>query len=372
MKKNVRKIIQVAKPYIDSGDIKTVSDVLKSGLLSLGPKYSEFEKLVTHYAKVKYAVAVSSGTAGLHLAVKALGLGLGDEVITSPFSFIASSNCLLYENVKPVFVDIEEDTFNIDPHKIESAITKRTKAILVVHIFGQTADMNPIMAVARKYNLAIIEDACESLGAKYRGKWAGSFGDVGVYAFYPNKQMTTGEGGMLVTKSKRIYQLCNSLRNQGRSENREWLNHVRLGYNYRMDEMSAALGTTQLKKLDWMIREKRKIAEYYDMKLRSISNIITPKIGIGRTHSWFVYVIRILNRNRNQIINKLSKMGIQTKPYIPTIHLQPFMKKMYGFKKNDFPIAEKISSQTLALPFYIGLNKAEITYICDKIKPLIS
>jgi len=363
--------IPAAKPYIDDLDRKGVDEVLKSGILALGPNLKKFEEDFSNYLGVKYACAVSSGTAGLHVAVKSLGLKKDDEVITSPFSFIASSNCLLYENVKPVFVDIDEETFNMDPEKIEKAITKKTKTILVVHIFGQSAQMDPIIRLAEKYKLKIIEDSCESVGSNYKKSKTGTLGDVSVFAFYPNKQMTTGEGGIITTNRKDIYELSLSLRNQGRNLNSDWLTHDRLGYNYRMDEMSASLGVTQLKKLDWMIEEKAKIAFLYNKYLSNIKSIILPKTTKGNTHSWFVYVIRITNGKRNQTMNALLKRGIQTKAYLPVIHLQPFMKKEFGYRKGDFPISEKVSSETLALPLYIGLKDEDIKIVCDKIKKLI-
>lgn len=369
--------IQIAKPYIDESDKKAVLDVLESGWLSLGPKYKQFEKDIADYVGTKYACAVSSGTAGLHLSVVALGLKEGDEVITSPFSFVASSNCLLYEKVKPVFVDIEEETFNLDPDKIKAAITKKTKAILVVHIFGQPARMDKIMKIAKKYHLKVIEDSCESLGAKFQNKMTGTFGDIGVYSFYPNKQMTTGEGAVIVTNSKKLYELCDSLRNQGRGlretkkgKDWDWLMSERMGYNYRMDEMSASLGVTQLNKIEWMITQRRKLSALYDEALRDISLIQTPSVGKDRTHTWFVYVVRIGNNKRDYVMSELIKKGIQVRPYLPVIHLQFFMKKMFGFKKGDFPVAENISSQTLALPFYIGLAIDDVEYIANTIKSL--
>lgn len=362
--------IQIAKPYIDKDDIEGVVEVLKSGWLSLGPKLKKFEDNFAKYVGTKYACAVSSGTAALHLGVRALDLNPGDEVITSPFSFVASSNCLIYEGVKPVFVDIEESTFNIDPSKIERAITNKTKAILPVHIFGQSADMEPIMKIAKKYNLKILEDACESLGSIYKDKMTGTMGDIGTYAFYPNKQMTTGEGGMIVTNSKKLYELCASMRNQGRSRGDEWLVHERLGYNYRMDEMSASLGITQLNKINWMIEEKRKIASWYNRALSSIKGVEIPPIGPNRTHSYFVYVIRVKNK-RDYLMKSLGKIGIQTKPYLSVIHLQPFMRKMFRFRKGNFPIAEKVAEETLALPIYIGLTIKDIEYISDKIKEIL-
>lgn len=362
--------IPIARPYIDDGDRHEVMSVLKSHTLSQGPYLLEFEKNFAKFVGSSGGCAVSSGTAGLHLAVKALGIGDGDEVITSPFSFVASSNCLLYERAIPVFVDIEETTFNIDQKKIEAAITKKTKAILVVDIFGQTAQMDKITEIARKHNLKIIEDACESLGAKYKGKDAGTFGDVGVFAFYPNKQMTTGEGGMIVSNSENLLGLVKSLRNQGRSEGDRWLESEILGFNYRLDEMSAALGVSQLKKLPFMIEGRIRVAESYNQGLAGVDWIKTPGIGSDRTHTWFVYVIRVGNGKRDILIKRLAEKGIQTRNYLPSIHLQPFMKKVFGFKKGDFPICEKISSETLALPIFVGLSSKDIKYVCDEIKKI--
>lgn len=362
------KPIPIAKPFIDKADIAGVVRVLKSGRLSLGPCLSKFESDFASYVGAKYACAVSSGTAGLHLVVKALGLKSGDEVITSPFSFIASSNCLLYEGVRPVFIDIDESTFNLDPQKIEQAITSKTKAILVVHIFGQSADMDAITRLAKKYNLSIIEDACESIGATYGGKFTGTFGEAGVFAFYPNKQMTTGEGGMLVTESKDLHERFLALRNQGRAPDMQKVDHLTLGYNYRMDEMSAALGSSQLKKVNRFIKEHGEIAGWYSKFLSTIPGVITPLVAKNRTHSWFVYVIRVTNGTRNQLQQKLLKMGIQTKVYLPSIHLQPFMREHFDYKEGDFPIAEKVSSEALALPLFIGLKRQEVKRISEAIR----
>lgn len=364
--------IPLAKPYIDKEDRYGVDEVLRSGILSLGPRLKRFEQDFANYLGVKYACAVSSGTAGLHIAVKALGLKKGDEVITSPFSFIASSNCLLYEGVRPVLVDIEENTFNIDPKKIKKAITKRTKAILVVHVFGQSADMDPIIKIARKYKLKIIEDACESLGSSYKGKKTGTLGNVSVFAFYPNKQMTTGEGGMLTTNDNKIYELALSLRNQGRSLKNNRIVHERLGYNYRMDEMSASLGVTQLKKLDWMIKERKKIANLYFKHLSKIKNIIPPIIANYNSSSWFVYVIRITNGKKDKVMKYLINKGIETKNYLPPIHLQSFMKKWFGYKIGDYPITEKVASETLALPLFIGLKESDIKLVSQTLQNALS
>lgn len=357
--------IPVAKPFLDDADRVGVMEVLHSSTLALGPQMIAFEKAIAAYTGAKYAYAVSNGTCGLHLAVRALGLHDGDEVITSPFSFIASSNCLLYERAVPIFADIDEVTYNLTPEAVEAKITSKTKAILAVHIFGQPAEVERLRQIARQHNLALIEDACESLGSTYNGAMSGTLGDIGVYAFYPNKQMTTGEGGMIVTNDEVLGKLCNSLRNQGRNLEGDWLVHERLGYNYRMDEMSAALGVSQLKKLDWMIAEKRKIAHWYAEALLDATNILAPQVGPNRTHTWFVYVVRILNGKRDEAQQAMAKAGIQTKPYLPVIHLQPFMRTQFGYAPGALPVAEKVASQTLALPFYIGLTQEEVHYIVD-------
>ncbi len=362
------KFIPLAKPYIDKEDIDAVSSAMKSGQLSCGPFLSKFELRFSSYLGIKYACAVSSGTAGLHMAVKAVGLKKGDEVITTSFSFIASSNCLLYEGIKPVFVDIDERTFNIDSKKIERAITKKTRAILVVHIFGQPADMESIMKIAKKHNLKVIEDACESIGAKYKESFSGTIGDVGVFGFYPNKQITTGEGGMIVTNSKKIYEDCCAYRNQGRKKNLSELKHDVLGYNYRMDEMSAALGFSQINKFNKILKKRKEIARIYNLELENIPYIILPVVLEKRTHSFFVYVIRITNGKRDFIQKKLTEKGIQSKKYLPEIHLQPFMKKIFKYKKGLLPITERVSSQTLALPLFYDLCEKNIKKITGIIK----
>lgn len=364
----------LAKPNIGLEEERAVTEVLTSGILSIGPKVIEFERQLAKKLKVKYACAVSSGTAGLHLALIAAGIRAGDEVITTPFSFVASANSILYVGAKPVFVDINPFTYNLDHSKIEEKITPKTKAILVVHIFGQPSEMSQIVKIAHKHKLKIIEDACEAISAQHRGIMIGGFGEVAVLAFYPNKQITTGEGGMVITNNKRIYNLCCSLRNQGRSPDMRWLDHERLGYNYRMDEMSATLGLAQLKKLDFVIKERRKIASWYTKYLFQHGDIIqTPQIAEGNTHTWFVYVIKILNKEvlRDEIIKKLQNSGISTKPYLPSIHLFSFYKNKYGYKKGDFPVSEEVSNYSLAIPFYIGLREKDVIYIVDKIVSLI-
>jgi perosamine synthetase len=363
------KTYPVSSPAIGPEEERAVLDVLRSGYLALGPKLHEFEENFAKAIGTKYACAVNSGTSGLHLSMIAAGIGEGDEVITSPFSFIASSNAALYVGAKPVFVDVDLKTFNMDPARIEAAITEKTKAILVVHIFGQTCDMDPIMEIAKRRNLIVIEDACESVLASYREKKAGTFGQSAVFAFYPNKQMTTGEGGMLVTDEKRVYKLCKSLANQGRAENMQWLDHQYLGYNYRMDEMSAALGVEQLKKLPSFIATRKQIAEWYNEAFAtSGTDIVTPFVLPENDHTYFVYVVLLPERSdRDRMIGFLKEHGVMSKPYLPSIHLFQFYRERFGYKEGDFPMSETVSRRSLALPIYIGLTQEDIREMVARI-----
>jgi perosamine synthetase len=363
-------MIPIAKPHIDEKDIEGVKKVLESGMLSLGPKLSEFEEKFAEFIGTKYAIAVSSGTSGLHLCMKALNLKEDDEIITSPFSFISSSNCILYEKAKPVFVDINEQTKNIDPEQIEKAITPKTKAILPVHIFGEPCDMESIIKIAEKYKIPVIEDACEAIGTIYNGKKVGSFGLASVFAFYANKQMTTGEGGIVCTNNEMVYNLCKSLRNQGRAEDMQWLDHNKLGFNYRLNDLSCSLGITQLQKIDFLIKEKEVLAKKYNEILLDIPNIKLPKETEHK--SWFVYTINLDQKyNRDKIIKEMQKRGIATKPYLPSIHLQKFYRDTFNYKEGDFPVSEKISNTSLALPFFIGLKDDEINYIKQNLKEVL-
>jgi len=364
------KTYPASRPFISNKDRASVAQVLQTNFLSLGPKYREFEKRFAKRIGTRYAVSVSSGTAGLHLALLAAGIKSGDEVITTPFSFIASANAIVYTGAKPVFCDVEIGSGNIDPKNIENKITPRTKALLIVHIFGQPANMKKIMLIAKKHKLKVIEDACESIDAKHHGRKVGTFGESAVFAFYPNKQMTTGEGGMIVTNSLKIYELCASLRNQGRSKSDKWLQHRNLGYNYRMDELSAALGISQLSQLTSFIEKRKQIATWYSNYFKKyFETVQIPIIDPHNTHTWFVYVIRLKSPkiNRDKLIERLEKKGIYTKPYLPSIHLSPYYIKKYHYKKGIFPISEKISKSSLALPLYIQLNKNDVAYIVKKI-----
>ncbi len=368
--------IPLSKPDINGADRKAVIEVLKTPYLSLGKKYVEFQNEVSKFAGVKYAVATNSGTSALHLIVKALGIKKGDEVITTPFSFIASSNCILYEGATPVFVDIDEKTLNIDVSKIEEKITKKTKAILAVDVFSQPADWDALKKIAKKYNLFLIEDSAEALGSEYKGKKCGSFGDAAVFAFYPNKVITTGEGGAVLTDNKNIADVCRSMANQGREPKGEkWLSHIRLGYNYRLDEMSAALGLAQIKRIKEIIKKRNKVAKLYGQKLKSIKEIETPFVNPGNKLSWFVYVVklpkRLVGNKRDNIIKEMEKVGIQCNYYFQSIHLQPFYKKEFGYKLGDYPVCEDISGRTLALPFFNDLKEKEIDFVVKSLATLL-
>lgn len=377
MKNRINKLptdfVPLGPPYITVDEQKAVNRVLKSGILGLGPYLLNFEKIVAKFVGTKYAVATSSGTAGLHTSLVAAGIKSGDEVITSPFSFVASANSILYVGAKPVFADIDPVTLNIDPGKIERAITKKTKAILPVHIFGYPADYDKILAIARKYNLKIVEDACESLGAVYRNKKVGNFGNLSVFAFYPNKQITTGEGGVIVTNNKEEYLLLKSLVNQGRSDDGQWLAHDKLGFNYRMDEMSAAVGFEQMRKINQILNARRKVALAYNKILRGLDKVRTlVDRDENCRRSWQTYVI-VLDKglNRNKIMGALNSKKIQSKPYLPSIHLQPYYRETFGYKKGAFPISESISESSLALPIYVGMDQKTILRVCDSLKEIV-
>ncbi|AVX21679.1 MULTISPECIES: DegT/DnrJ/EryC1/StrS aminotransferase family protein [Carboxydocella] len=364
--------IPLSAPDITEREIDMVVEVLRSGQLALGPRMIEFETRMAEYTGVKHAIAVNSGTSGLHLAVRALGIQEGDEVITTPFSFVASANCLLFERARPVFVDIEPETYNLDPNKIEAAITEKTRAILPVHVFGQCCEMDRIREIAAKYNLTIIEDACEAIGAEYKGRKAGSFGEAAVFAFYPNKQMTTGEGGIIVTDRDDIAELCRSMRNQGRGKEGRWLIHERLGYNYRMDEMSCALGLAQLSRIEEIMAKREKVAQEYNMRLKELDEIKIPEVKPENKISWFVYVITLAeNINRELFMHELQAEGVACRAYFEPIHLQPFYCETFGYRKGDFPVCEKIASKTVALPFHNNLSETEIDYVVNVIKKAI-
>jgi perosamine synthetase len=343
--------------------------------LSLGPKLREFEAAFCAYTGARFATAVSSGTAALHLAVKALGIGPGDEVITTPFSFVASANCMLFEQAVPVFVDIDPVTFNLNPEFIEELITPRTKAILPVHVFGRPADMDAILDIARRHGLRVIEDACEALGARWKGRQVGTLGDAGAFAFYPNKQMTTGEGGMLVTDDPDLDRMFKSLRNQGRDDSGAWLQHARLGFNYRLSDINCALGVSQLARIEGMLQSRREVAEEYRRHLSNIEQLELPVYDIpGADVSWFVYVVRLMAGDqafRDQVLESLRSEGIACSNYFSPIHLQPYFQEL-GYRAGDFPVTEAVASSTVALPFHNKLQTDEIRRVNQALQTALS
>ena len=368
--------IPLAAPDIREADRAAVLEVLDSGALSLGPKLPAFEEAVARIVKSRYAVAVNSGTSALHLCVKAAGISDGDEVITSPFSFVASANCILFERAKPVFVDVDPVTYNIDASRIEAAITPRTKAILPVHVFGRPCALDDVTYIAQKRGLTIIEDACEAIGAKYHGAPVGTSGQTGVFAFYPNKQLTTGEGGVLVTDDLSIANQCRSWRNQGRADSDGWLEHDSLGYNYRLSDINCALGITQLARLDEVIAARAQVAQFYDEALREIPEVIAPRLTEpDAVISWFVYVVRLsdeFNRgDRDRVIAELKRQGIGARNYFPPIHLQPLYQRMFGYRAGSFPVTEHIADRTIALPFFNHLTQGEVQTVCLSLRNAI-
>ena len=367
--------IPLARPDITPAEIDAVVAVMKTPHLSLGPKLAEFEAAFARYCGTRYAVAISSGTSALHLCMAAIGIRPGDEVISTPFSFVASSNCILFEGGRPVFVDIDPDTWNIDPARIEAAVTPRTRAIIPVDVFGQPADMDPILAVARKHGLRVVEDSCEALGARYHGRRAGALGDVGVFGFYPNKQITTGEGGMIVTNDEPIARVARSMRNQGRGEGAGWLTHERLGYNFRLSDINCALGLAQLRRIDEILARRARVAEMYLQRLAGDDRLRTQKIIPGVEMSWFVFVVRLADRyaeaDRDRIMGELRARNIGCNRYFTPIHLQPYMRERFGFKPGDFPVCEAVAARTIALPFYGTMTEAEVDAVWDALKSLL-
>jgi perosamine synthetase len=360
--------IPLSSPDITEQDVRFVLPVIRSGRLSIGPRLEAFEAAVAGRAARKHGVGVNSGTSGLHLCVRALGVGEGDEVVTTPFSFIATTNCLLFERVRPVFADIDPVSYNVDPAALEAAITPRTKAILPVEVFGNTAHFDVYERIAAKRGLAMIEDCCEALGGFLDKRPAGSFGDCGVFAFYPNKQITTGEGGIIVTDDGRIADLCRSMRNQGR-DTAAWLSHARLGYNYRLSEISAALGEAQMKRLDDILAKRRVAAELYNRALAEVEEIHLPPMTQPQQASWFVYVIRLADRfsqaDRDAVTDRLHKAGIGCSPYFVPIHLQPYVTELLGTKAGDFPVTERVAARTIALPFFADLSERQVRRVKD-------
>ena len=367
----MRREIALARPNITQAEIDAVTAVLRTPNLSLGPKLGEFERAFASYCGTAEAVACSSGTAALHLLMAAIGVGPNDEVITTPFSFIASANCILFENAKPVFVDIDARTWNIDPSLIEGAVTEHTRAIIAVDVFGQVADLDPILATARSHGLSVIEDSCEALGSRYKGRRAGGIADAGVFGFYPNKQITTGEGGMITTDNAEWASLMRSLRNQGRDDAGGWLSHSRLGYNYRLSEIPCALGLAQLNRIDEIIEARSTVADMYHRRLADEPRVQLQHVDPSVQMSHFVFVVRLADSYegsyRDVVLRRLRGLGIGCSNYFAPIHLQPFYVDRFGYRRGDFPVCEALAERTLALPFHHELTEADVDDICKEL-----
>jgi len=349
--------VPLSGPYLGEREEELVLEVLRSGRLSLGPAIDRFEELLAERVGAPYAAAVSSGTTGLHLLCIAAGLGPGDEVITSPYSFAASANCFVYEGGIPVFADVDRRTLNLDPAAVEAAVTERTKAIVAVDIYGYPCELDELRAIADRHGLALIEDSCEALGADYRGATIGSHGSPCVFAFYPNKQITTGEGGIVTTHSEQEWHLIRSLRNQGRPEPGGWLEHVRLGFNYRLSDIAAALGIGQLERLDEILALRSEGASRYAALLRGVEGLELPCADdAAHRRSWFVLFPDTAARERATAA--FEREGIGFNRYLPSIHLQPYMRERFGFREGLCPVSEDVSSRSLALPFFTGIDPA--------------
>lgn len=383
----------MSSPDLTEAERQAVAEVLRTPHLSLGGELLAFEQAFCRYSGAKHAIGVSSGTAGLHLCVRAAGISAGDWVITTPFSFVASANVLLYEGAVPIFVDVEPVGGNLDPQWVAQAardLTEggpaqrawlprrgvtggRLKAILAVDVFGQPADMDALSATAQAYGLRLIEDACEALGAEYKGRKAGRLGEMGVYAFYPNKQITTGEGGVIVTDDERAATLMRALRNQGRAPGDTWLQHTHLGYNYRLDEMSAALGRVQMLRLEELLAKRQRVADWYRERLSDLAEIELPSLLPTTTRpSWFVYVIRLApSINRQQVATALEERGIPVRPYFLPIHLQPYMVERFGFRPGDFPVTEDLGRRGLALPFSSVMSEDQVDLVCHELRQVL-
>jgi perosamine synthetase len=371
---NAMSSIPLSQPDIAPADIEAVIEVLQGSTLSIGPKIEEFEKGCAKIAGRRHGVGISSGTAGLHAVMVAAGIKAGDEVITTPFSFVASANCILYCGAKPVFADIDPRTLNLDPDKAAAAITPKTKAIVAVEAFGNPVGMIELEQVAQKNELILIEDACEGFGGQFAKRPVGSFGRAAVFGFYPNKQITTGEGGMIVTDDDIFADLCRSLRNQGR-DGMNWLAHARLGYNYRLSEISAALGVAQIARLDDILENRRRVAQAYMERLMTNRYLILPTLMDDTHMSWFVFVVRLNDLfesgDRDQIIRDLRAQGIGCSNYFPPIHLQPYIQQMMGTKAGDMPICEYVAARTLALPFFTRMTGRQVERVCDELESVL-
>ena len=368
--------IPLSRPWLDEREEELVLEVLRSGRLSLGPWIDRFEEQIAERVGAPYAAALSSGTAGLHLLCKIAGLGPGDEVITSPLSFVSSANCFIVEGATPVFADVDPLTLNLDPDAVEAAVTDRTRGIVAVDMFGAPCELDELRAIADRHGLALIEDACESLGAEYRGRPLGAHGPSAVFAFYPNKQMATGEGGVVTTHSEEEWQLLKSLRNQGRSYDMDggWFHHVRVGLNYRWTDVQAAIGLAQLEKLDRILELRAAAAQRYTELLQDAEGVETPAADdADHRRSWFVYVVKLdAGLDRAGVMDSLRREGISTAEYVPCIHLQPYMREQFGFAEGLCPVAEETAERTFALPFFTQIEPGDQERVVEVLRTAVA
>jgi perosamine synthetase len=361
-------LIPLAQPVLGDAEERLVVEVLRSGELSLGPRVVEFERLFAEFVGCPHACAVSSGTAGLHLALRAVGVGDGDEVITSPLSFVASANTALYERARPVFADIDPVTLNLDPQAAEAAVTERTRALLPVHIFGYPAEMVAFEGIAARHGLGVVEDACEALGAFYAdGIPVGGRGNPAVFGFYANKQLTTGEGGMVALGDEVLKVRIDSERNQGRASDMGWLDHDRLGFNYRLSDIACAVGIAQLERLEGLLVDRARVAALYREALSGIEGLELPCADrAGERRGWFVFVVQLPREvDRDATARRLAELGVQSKPYLPAIHLMSFYRERFGHREGEFPVCEDIAARSLALPFFPGLSEGQVERVAQ-------
>jgi perosamine synthetase len=371
--KQETRVVPLSLPFVDEREEELVLEVLRSGRLSLGPTIDRFEEAFAQAVGAPYAAAMSSGTAGLHLLAHIAGVGPGDEVITTPYSFAASANCFIYEGAIPVFADVDPHTLNVDPAAVEAAITERTRAIVAVDIFGYPCELEPLAELADRHGLTLIDDACEALGAEYKGKRVGSQGPSAVFAFYPNKQITTGEGGVVTTHSEEEWLLLKSLRNQGRADDGGWLEHARLGFNYRLDDIRSAIGIAQLEKLDRILELRAAAAARYADLLSGLDGVEAPLADDpDHRRSWFVYVVKLAPElNRDLVMAALEGERIKTARYLPCIHLQQYMRERFGFAEGLCPVAEDASRRTMALPFFTAIEAADQERVVESLRAAV-
>lgn len=364
--------IPLARPVIGERERELVDEVLRSGQLSLGPMVERFERAWAQRIGARNAVATSSGTAGLHLCLHALELSPGDEVITSSFSFVASANAVLFTGATPVFVDVDPLTFNMEPQLVEAAVTERTRAIMIVDIFGYPAEVPALCAIAERHGLALVEDACQTIDGEHDGRKLGTHGHPAVYGFYANKQLTTAEGGVVLTDDDRLASLLRSLRNQGRSDDGAWLVHSRLGFNYRLSDVHSAIGVAQLERLDDLLYGRSRAAAWYQARISEIPGV-KPMYEGPQRRSWFVYAPRLdPDIDRDEVIGHLDGRGVSAKPYLPCIHLQPFYRDEHGHRPGTYPVTEAISSSTIALPFFPEMTEHQVERVCAALSDAIA